>query len=85
MTLAQQFPDISASIRSRNKTEFSSIRSANAIPPVTYTEAEGVVRYYQGEFNRWHLKLFLIVAGTLGIVYYIILKAFWIYNTVVNH
>jgi hypothetical protein len=82
MTLAQQFPDISAVIRSKKETAFKNSGSANARPPLSYTEAEAVTRYYDGEFKRWHFKFLFILAATIGAVYFIMLMSFWIYNLI---
>jgi hypothetical protein len=82
MTLAQQFPDISAVIRLKKETACKNSGSANARLPLSYTEAEAVTRYYEGEFKRWHIKFLFIVAAALGAVYLIMLILFWIYNLI---
>jgi hypothetical protein len=80
MNLVQQFPDISEKMRSKSKMVGRNSRSANAERSLGCVEADAVVQYYEGEFRRWHIKFLFIVAATLGITYFIILKSFWIYN-----
>jgi hypothetical protein len=82
MTLAQQFPDISAALRSKKDAAFKNSGSANARPSLRYTEAEAVTRHYEGEFKRWHFKFLFIIAAALGVVYLIMLMLFWIYNLI---
>jgi hypothetical protein len=82
MTLIQQFPDISQTIRSKNKTGDRRYRSANAKKSLGYLESDAVARYYEGEFRRWHVKFLFIVAATLGITCVILLGSFWIYNLI---
>jgi hypothetical protein len=83
MTLAQQFPDISATIRSKNSVGLKSSRSANAMQSLGYTEADAITQYYEGEFRRWHIKFLFITAGAFGIVSFILIKALMIYNLIV--
>jgi hypothetical protein len=82
MTLAQQFPDISAVIRSKKEATFKNSGSVNARQSLRYTEAEAVTRYYEGEFKRWHVKFLFIVAAALGAVYLIMFMFFWVYNLI---
>jgi hypothetical protein len=82
MTLIQQFPDISEKMRSKNQMDYRNNRSANTKRPLGYIENEAVIQYYEGTFRRWHIKFLSIVAVTLGIIYVIILKSFWIYNLI---
>jgi hypothetical protein len=80
MNLIQQFPDISEEMRSKNKAGVKIYRSANAKKSLGYTEEEAVVKHYEGEFKKWHIKFLFILSATLGIVSLILLKSFWIYN-----
>jgi hypothetical protein len=82
MNLVQQFPDISEKMRSKNEMGGQDYRSANAKRSSDYTEDEAVAQYYEGEFRRWHIKFLFIVAATLAITYFIILKSFWIYSLI---
>jgi hypothetical protein len=80
MNLVHQFPDISETIRSKNKAGSRSYRSANAKKYPGYSEEQAAVKYYDGEFRKWHIKFLFILSATLGIVSLILLKSFWIYN-----
>jgi hypothetical protein len=82
MTLVQQFPDISAQIRSKNGTSFRNIRSANVKRSTGYIEDKSVNQYYQGEFRKWHYKFLVIVGAIFGTIYILLLKSFWIYNVI---
>jgi hypothetical protein len=80
MTLVQQFPDISEEMRSKNKTNDKNYRSANAKQLLSFSEEKAAAKYYEGEFRRWHIKFVFIVGATLGLISFILLKSFWIYN-----
>jgi hypothetical protein len=80
MTLVQQFPDISRKTRSKNENVNKTYRLAGIKRSLAYVEDEAVVRYYEGEFRRWHVKFLLILGGIFGIMYFLLLKSFWIYN-----
>lgn len=82
MTLAQQFPDISAAIRSKKEAVSKKPESTNGLPSFGNTEADAVARYYEGEFRRWHLKFLFIVAGTIGLFCLILVKLSWVYNLI---
>ena len=82
MNLVRQFPDISEKMRSKNETGGRSSRSANAKQSRGYWEDDAVVKYYEGQFRRWHLQFLFILAATLGVTYIIILNSFWIYNLI---
>jgi hypothetical protein len=45
-----------------------------------YTEEEAVSAYFEGEFRRWHFKLFFIVGAILGTIYFALLKSSWVLN-----
>lgn len=36
--------------------------------------------YYEGGFQRWHLKLFVIITACMGLIYFTFLKSAWIMN-----
>jgi hypothetical protein len=77
MTLIKQFPDISGRIRAKIKR---ANKPVNASWPLPYNEDPGVAAYYEGEFRRWHMKLFFIVAACIAISYFAILNGVWIMN-----
>jgi hypothetical protein len=66
MSLSQQFPDISGRIRAKAKRV---TKPVNANRPLLYSEDSGVAAYYEGEFRRWHAKLFFIVSACIAIIY----------------
>ena len=80
MNLIQQFPDVSAQQRAKNKSDERSFRTANARRPTPYAEDPSVVKYYHSAFRSWHIKFAFIVAATLGLTYYFILESFWIFQ-----
>jgi hypothetical protein len=80
MNLIKQFPDISEKMRAKIRMEQRVYRVTNAMQPLTYIEDKAVVKYYEGEFKRWHFKLFFIVAASIGGVYFVLLKSSWILN-----
>jgi hypothetical protein len=80
MNPVQQFPDISEKIRSKNRIVERNYRSANARRSLAYTEEDALVKYYEGEFRKWHIKFLFILSATIGVVALILLKSFWIYN-----
>jgi hypothetical protein len=83
MNLVQQFPDISAKIRSKNSMNGKKKHgTANVKQSLGYIEDKTVAQYYEGEFRRWHIKFLFIVAATLGICYLIVLKSSWVYNLI---
>ena len=82
MNLIQQFPDISAKIRSKTGVVDKKYRSANAKQSSGYIEHESVAQYYEGEFRRWHIKFLFILTASLGIFWVVLLKSFWFYNLI---
>ena len=84
MNLIQQFPDISGKIRARIKINNRNYKAVNPVQPLSYIENEVVSKYYEGEFRRWHLKFLFIIAFTLGILYFTLLKSAWIFNLIAS-
>ena len=82
MTLVQQFPDISEAMRLKRQMRNKDYSSLKLELPLGYVEDEEVVKFYEGEFKRWHIKLLLIVAATLALLFTVSLKIFWIYNSI---
>jgi hypothetical protein len=82
MNLIKQFPDITEKMRLKIKTTQKSYKAANAAQPI-YLEDEAVVKFYEGEFKRWHFKLFFIVGAILAILYYGLLQSASIFNWIV--
>jgi hypothetical protein len=80
MNLIKQFPDISEKMRAKTRMEQRVYRVANAMQPLTYIEDKAVAKYYEGEFRRWHFKLFFIMAASVGGIYFALLKSPWILN-----
>ena len=78
MNLIQQFPDVSAERRAKSKADKRNFRTANARRLVPYAEEQSVAKYYERAFRLWHIKFIFILAATLGLTYYFILKNFWI-------
>jgi hypothetical protein len=77
MNLIKQFPDISGRIRAKAKRANKPVNANRQLP---YREDAAVVAYYEGEFRRWHLKLFLIVPACMAIVYFALLNSVGIMN-----
>jgi hypothetical protein len=82
MNLVQQFPDISENLRTKNGMGNRHSRSANSKQSLAYVEDETVVQYYEGEFRKWHFKFLVILAAIFGMIYFLLLKSFWIYNLI---
>jgi hypothetical protein len=80
MTMAQQFPDISETLRLKNRIRDRNVRSASNKQSMGRVADQALTKYYEREFRKWHIKFLFIVAATLGVVYFILLKSFWIYN-----
>ena len=80
MNLVQQFPDISEKMRSKDKAGARNYRSENAREYLGDSEEDAVVKHYEAEFRKWHIKFLFILSVTLGIITLILLKSFWIYN-----
>jgi hypothetical protein len=74
MNLIKQFPDISEKMRAKTRIDQRIYRTANAVRPLTYMEDKAVVEFYDGEFRKWHFKLFFIVAASIGVIYFTLLK-----------
>lgn len=80
MNLIQQFPDVSQKIRSKIAEGQRNYKTANAKQSIIYSEEEAVSAHYEGEFRRWHFKLFFIVGSILGTIYFALLKSSWVLN-----
>jgi hypothetical protein len=74
MNLIEQFPDISAKVRAKIKMDPSNYKAVNARFPSSYYENEAVTKYYAGQFRKWHLKLFFILAVCVSIFYFTLLQ-----------
>lgn len=77
MSLTEQFPDVSGRIRARIKR---ANRPVNANMPLPYREDPLIAAYYEGQFRRWHMKLFFIVSACLAITYFGLLNSARIIN-----
>lgn len=82
MNLILQFPDISEEMRSKSKKNQRNYKAINANHPLAYSEDEIVSKYFEGEFRRWHIKLFIIIAASLGFLWFTIINISWIYNLI---
>lgn len=82
MNLTKQFPDISEKLRAKIKISARNYKPVNAPQSSSYIEDQAVVKYYEGEFRRWHLKLLFIVVVTLSSFYLVLLKSGWIFHWV---
>jgi hypothetical protein len=81
MNLIKQFPDITEKMRSKIKVTQKNYKTAYAAQ-VIYVEDEAVVKFYEGEFRRWHFKLFFIVGSILAILYFGLLQSASVFNWV---
>ena len=84
MNLIQQFPDVSAEKRARATADNKRLKTANAKRSHPYREDDAVVKYYENEFRKWHIKVLFIFVGTIAMTYYFILKGFWIFQWITS-
>jgi hypothetical protein len=76
MTLKQQFPDISANMRAKLRLVQRNDRKENTSSPGPhYYSNKPVTTFYDNEFRKLHIRLLLIFAGGMAMVYCMLLNA----------
>jgi hypothetical protein len=75
MNLIEQFPDVSDKIRAKRKMKQTKASKRISRPAQVYHEPKSVAGSHEAAFRRWHLKVLLIIAGSIGITYYALLNS----------
>jgi hypothetical protein len=82
MTLAQQFPDASMSIREKKKLNFK-YSAAELFKDIRYNPISAEQRFYDQEFRNWHYKLLIFLALLFTGLFYVVFNARVILNWLV--
>lgn len=72
MNLVSQFPDVSMKTHERFKSRKKPLQWTIINPKITYDKNLVETKFYNHEFNMWHIKLAFIILLTIASLYFII-------------
>jgi hypothetical protein len=78
MTLAQQFPDVSMSIREKKKLNLK--HQVELFKNIHYNPISADQKFYDQQFRTWHYKLLIYLALLFTGLFYLVLNARVILN-----
>lgn len=84
MNLIEQFPDVSMKMREKCNMRRKKYRQTFFREPLTYNPDRTLAKFYEREFRKLHLKVFVIIAALLAGFYLIMLNSRWLYQGITS-
>jgi hypothetical protein len=84
MTLIEQFPDVSEKVRAKFKIALRKQRDENAFRELPYDHDKSLVKFYDDEFRKWHIKLLFIILSIVAMIYGLVFNAPGLFKWIVD-